>query len=835
MIARLLLLLLLVLFFPALLTAQGADEDSVFLEDRTKTELEREARKREERKREERERTVGTSPPFDISAPLLDFDSATNTFRADGGLVISYGVGIVEAERGNLNAVTGAATLERDVRITDPTAKIVAEQAEFNLKTRTGSLTDAEIYFEEGNYLMTAERAEKLGELSFTLDGATLTTCECPGEGDCLPWKLNAKRAEFTLEGYGTTKSTVLEVLSQPVFYLPYLIFPVKSERQTGLLPATIGNSNKTGFQFQLPFFWAVDESTDMTLIPQIETEARVGIDTELRKVFTEDHTVQIGAVYFDESKRGDDLLGTNVDDLDDKTPDEHRLGAYWEQIWDTEVGDLPIQILIDGGYVSDDLFPREIENERIAPADARYVTSRGVARTTLFDTFAAELATEYSQALTKNSDLFDSDDLVFQRLPKLTVEGIHRFRPFPHSASWLKFVLSDELDSTVFYRKALYRGTRNELQERLTIPFHYRNYFDLEAEVGARGTAYTTEEIETSTQSTDSNATPSTLPDSSSNRLVPSYNLSGATVLERVFSLEEDNLFKRLVDLGVQSRYDELVRVKHTIEPFVNFHLTPDVDQSDNPQFDSEDRLAERRVLTYGVVQSLLGRFERRNAYLYDVEEITPELEDVSPLLASGAIEDLFGLGYGGVGGQAFRALSSAGVLEVATFSLTQSYDLIGEVASDEERFSDIDAELVFRPNEYLNFDWQTDFDADEQEFRSYRLGTSVNNKRGDRVATNLQYVEDEVRQLESGVEFSVRDGVRVGYYGRYNDLTGKFIENRAAVRFYSACKCWVFDLNLTDQVNPNETRFTFTLTLVGLGELTQRFFTFDEENANQ
>ena len=45
-----------------------------------------------------------------------------------------------------------------------------------------------------------------------------------------------------------------------PVLYIPYGFFPLNSERPTGCLFPNIGSSNKDGFQYLQPFFWAVSE-----------------------------------------------------------------------------------------------------------------------------------------------------------------------------------------------------------------------------------------------------------------------------------------------------------------------------------------------------------------------------------------------------------------------------------------------------------------------------------------------------------------------------------------------------------------------------------------------
>ena len=62
-----------------------------------------------------------------------------------------------------------------------------------------------------------------------------------------------------TLEigGYGTARNTTFEVLGVPVVWLPWMLYPLKTERQTGLLFPLLSTGSIQGFSAALPFFWA--------------------------------------------------------------------------------------------------------------------------------------------------------------------------------------------------------------------------------------------------------------------------------------------------------------------------------------------------------------------------------------------------------------------------------------------------------------------------------------------------------------------------------------------------------------------------------------------------
>jgi len=76
------------------------------------------------------------------------------------------------------------------------------------------------------------------------------------------------------------------------------------------------------------------------------------------------------------------------------------------------------------------------------------------------------------------------------------------------------------------------------------------------------------------------------------------------------------------------------------------------------------------------------------------------------------------------------------------------------------------------------------------------------------------------------------VTDNLKLGYYGRYDDLNSEFLENKVGVRISSQCNCWVFDLEVLDEINPDNTTLSFTLTLIGIGEFGSDFLSVDRED---
>ena len=787
-------------------------------------------RKLIDRERRIKPSTAGSSSkaPFNIDAPNLRYDKALNAMFAEGGLKITRGSGVFEADEGVLDLGTNKARLEGDVYLSDQDTTILAESAHIDINEFTGELDQCGVNFADSSYLIESQKASKLDEDDFRFDIASITTCDCPQDEGCLPWYVQASEVNVREEGYADVWHSKLYVQDIPVLYIPYFFFPAKRERASGFLAPTFGGGSEDGFALKIPYFWDVSESTDLTFSPIIQTNTRAGAEVEFRKVFSRTNEFNLLTKIVNESWRDGDLRGTIIDGLDDPTIDETRFGINLDNNLKFDIGKQNFQVILDGNYVSDDLFLRELETLEIAPFNTRYVRSNGIIRTNIADTLDAELRTEFTQAMIAD------DDVVLQRLPQFSIGGVHRFKPFGTSPHGLKLIWSNENEIVNFSRKEGYDGLRADTNHKFTVPFHFGTYFTSQMSAGVRATAYNLDSREIPND--DPDVEPELLK-SSSDRVVPSFEYDISTVVERVYEVDADSTFKRLTELGTFGRTKSLTRLKHTIEPEINYYFVPSVNQDDNPQFDSVDHLDERNVVTYGVTHRLYGRFDDRNAHRYGIEEATPEVSDVGSLTSNKPLSDTFGYAEqkGGVVGS--RAIRRSKVKELATLYLGQSFDIVEDkdnVDPDRSGLRDLNVELTLLLNDYVKLRADTDFDVENTDFSAYSIDSAFETKRGDSLRTGFRFVDERVRQLESGLEIKLTEKTKLGYYSRYDDLEGEFIENKIGIRVASDCNCWVFDVEASDKINPDKKDLSVRITLVGLGEIGNNFWSESETNKN-
>ena len=157
------------------------------------------------------------------------------------------------------------------------TSRIVAERMEFNTRTKTGTFFTASgtvnmenrgidaSFFGGGDpaAYFYGETVEKLGPDRYRISRGGFTTCVQPTPR----WELVTGTTTLTVDKRAILRNSVLKVKDVPVFYLPYMYYPINREnRSTGFLMPTYGNSTIRGRTLNNAFFWAIGRSQDATV-----------------------------------------------------------------------------------------------------------------------------------------------------------------------------------------------------------------------------------------------------------------------------------------------------------------------------------------------------------------------------------------------------------------------------------------------------------------------------------------------------------------------------------------------------------------------------------------
>lgn len=183
------------------------------------------------------------------------------------------------------------------------------EKLLFNLKTQRGELLAVDGLASPVVRFRT-ERLEQLDSDTLAFDRLEFSSC-----AQVFPrWRIHSRRGRIKREKYIEMHGALLRIKNVPVFYLPYLRYPLPQDgRSTGLLFPGIGQSGLRGFFVQNAFFWAIKPNLDMTLGLDYFSKLGVGASNELRYLFR-DASGSARAYYF-RYRRGNEVYDDSRDD----------------------------------------------------------------------------------------------------------------------------------------------------------------------------------------------------------------------------------------------------------------------------------------------------------------------------------------------------------------------------------------------------------------------------------------------------------------------------------------------------------------------------------------
>ena len=203
----------------------------------------------------------------------------------EGDATLTNGVTIVQGER-ELSA--GSATydaserrfeVEGDVEFRSPDLRLKGDTGSWDARG-TGEFTGTEFELPQrpargsaGTLRMTSQGELKLREVRFT-------TCPA-GNKD---WELRASAIDIDQKSQqGKGRNVRIDLKGVPILYTPVISFPVGDARKSGFLFPSFGNSDKSGFELEVPYYFNLAPNYDLTLTPFLLSRRGFGLGADFR------------------------------------------------------------------------------------------------------------------------------------------------------------------------------------------------------------------------------------------------------------------------------------------------------------------------------------------------------------------------------------------------------------------------------------------------------------------------------------------------------------------------------------------------------------------------
>lgn len=283
---------------------------------------------------------TSANPPTHISADSLK-GYVHGESLLSGHAQATQGGKRLTAEHMQYNSKLSETLASGNVHFHSANLSLHGPEANYNFNQASGTFKNARFSLPERHGRGSAALIKALDQNHDLLFGVHYTTCPV-GHHD---WMLNAPDLELNQStNTGVGHNVTIDFFGIPIFWTPYLNFPLNDARKSGLLTPAFGYSNFTGTDISVPYYFNLAPNHDATFTPRIITKRGVDLGGEFRWLTYGGSRGQIDAAYLPHDKLADRERGLlNFSDNTPLTPGWNFNGAYnWvsDNLYFQDLGD---------------------------------------------------------------------------------------------------------------------------------------------------------------------------------------------------------------------------------------------------------------------------------------------------------------------------------------------------------------------------------------------------------------------------------------------------------------------------------------------------------------
>ncbi len=221
----------------------------------------------------------------DIKASATDTEINAGTITLSGGVVLEQGYRKLRGDNVTLDRASESGILSGNISIREPGVLLRGEQAEFSTISSEAVINGSQFILHEQHIRGKAQTLKRNDDGLIFIEDGGLTYC-APDNND---WELSADTIELNLDkGVGTARGAKLKVKDVPVFYVPWINFPLDDRRKTGFLWPDIRSDSSNGIEISTPVYINLAPNYDALYTPRY-IEKR-GINNELNLRYLGDY-----------------------------------------------------------------------------------------------------------------------------------------------------------------------------------------------------------------------------------------------------------------------------------------------------------------------------------------------------------------------------------------------------------------------------------------------------------------------------------------------------------------------------------------------------------------
>ena len=288
----------------------------------------------------------------DLEVSADDSEVTEGTLFFSGNVRVQQGYRFVTADEVQIDRQNETAVASGQVTLREPGIVLTGEKIRYDSLSERADLTDAQYVLHTRQLSGTAQALTRQANGDIDITEGAMTFCA----PDDPSWVLQA--SEITIDpdrGEGQAWGAKLRVAGVPVFYLPWVRFPVDSRRKTGLLFPDLGSDSRGGIDMTQPIYFNLAPNYDALYRPR-HIEERGLLHQAQGRWLSESigYWEASGGWIGDDSKYQDDNPNIDSDRWLIHTEHKGQFGAAW-------------RTKINFNRVSDPEYVKDIENNRLS------------------------------------------------------------------------------------------------------------------------------------------------------------------------------------------------------------------------------------------------------------------------------------------------------------------------------------------------------------------------------------------------------------------------------------------------------------------------------------
>ncbi len=217
-----------------------------------------------------------------LGADNFSRDFEKGVVEVSGNVKVFFNGQYLSCDRAIINEKTQKIEAFGSLVLSSSQAYVEGDAAILDYKTNTGIIQNG--FVKNGQVILEGRVVRKTGPETYEAENAYYTACTtCP-----TAWTFAGTRMSARMGGYAFIKNPLLKIANIPVLWLPYLVVPLKSERQSGLLSPDL-DIFADEVALGLPFFWAISRSQDATITPKLYSRRGLKILSNYRYMLSEE------------------------------------------------------------------------------------------------------------------------------------------------------------------------------------------------------------------------------------------------------------------------------------------------------------------------------------------------------------------------------------------------------------------------------------------------------------------------------------------------------------------------------------------------------------------